>query len=437
MIIIFCLLAGMIILTFFLANRYLNNKIYIISLFLIAFGVRIGWVIAVDTPVISDFYLMYNSALAAAKGDFSFSDTPYFQSWVYQLGYTMYQALIIKLFGEGTFYIKLINVLYSVGTTILVYKIAARIFHETAGRIAGLIYGLFIPSIVMTSVLTNQHLATFLFYLAFYLLITYYSRRFIWVFVGVLLSLGDIIRPLGSLILLAVAIYLFITEVLGENRKAAINAGKKFIGIIVVYFLIHSAVSQLFIAADVTKFPLSNRDPQWKFVLGFNHETMGRYSDSDAAYVGQFPIGNERKKAEMKLINERMADKQQLLVLFREKLKIMWGHNDDSITWGAGHFQDLTSLSRLYKFERLMYASIIIYLIVSLFYMLKDKSIGKQNLLFVLLILGYAAVHLLIEVQTRYRYFILPSFVIIQSYGVYSIYMIFNKLLRREKLNNG
>ena len=93
----------------------------------------------------------------------------------------------------------------------------------------------------MTSVLTNQHLATFLFYLAFYLLIIDdNSKKYIWLYVGILLSLGDIIRPLGSLILLAIGIYLFITKFLGVNRKQKWITVKKFIGLIAVFFIVHT-----------------------------------------------------------------------------------------------------------------------------------------------------------------------------------------------------
>ena len=232
----FAILLILIIIAF-LVNRYLTNKQFVVFLFLIAFSVRFVWILNVNTPIISDFSMMYQSAVDAAKGNFSFGENNYFSNWVYQLGFTMYQALIIKIFGEGTFVLKLLNVLFSVGTTILVYKIATKIFNEESGRIAGIIYAIYIPSIVMSSVLTNQHLATFLFYLGFYVLINHdHSKKFIGVYVGILLSLGDIIRPLGSFILLAVGLFLFITQVLGRERKQKIMSIKKFISIIVTYF---------------------------------------------------------------------------------------------------------------------------------------------------------------------------------------------------------
>ena len=59
-------------------------------------------------------------------------------------------------------------------------------FNEWAGRMAGLLYALYIPSIVLSSLLTNQHIATFLFYLGFYLLITKgLTHKYMWIFIGI------------------------------------------------------------------------------------------------------------------------------------------------------------------------------------------------------------------------------------------------------------
>ncbi len=174
----------------------------------------------IQTPVETDFSMMYHSAIQAAKGDFSFAQNTYYTSWVYQLGFTMYQAFIIKLFGEGTFLLKFLNIIYCTGTTLLIYKITSYIFNEWSGRIAGLLYAFYIPSIVLSSVLTNQHLAVFLFYLGFYLLITKgLSNKYTWIFIGAILALGDIMRPLGAIILIAITIYVFFTRYIRKIKK--------------------------------------------------------------------------------------------------------------------------------------------------------------------------------------------------------------------------
>lgn len=415
----------------FLLSRYINKKLYIFILLAIAFGVRLVWILKVDSTVKSDFALMYQSAIQAAKGDYSFGQIAYYQAWVYQLGFTMYEALVIKIFGNNMFILKLLNVLYSVGTTVLVYKIAARVFNESAGKIAGIVYATYMPSVIMCSVLTNQHLATFLFYLGFYLLVSEKKIKFAWIYIGILLALADIMRPLGSLVLLAVGIFLFLTNVIGGNKKQILATVKSFAGIVVIYFLVHMLISQLFISMDVTKYPISNRDPLWKFVLGLNHETTGRYSDQDASYVGHFPIGKERNTAELNLIKERIADKHQLWELIQNKFALMWGGKDDSVFWSAWKNIDRLTELQMYKLERVMFISIVFYAAISLISLLKHKAKNNAYILFVLLILGYVSIHLFIEIQTRYRYFIIPSLVIIQSYGIYSVYRFFTGSFKR------
>lgn len=109
--------------------------------------------------------------------------------------------------------------MYCTGTTWLVYKITSYVFNEWAGRMAGLLYALYIPSIVLSSLLTNQHIATFLFYLGFYLLITKgLTHKYMWIFIGIFLALGDIMRPLGAFVLIAVALYVFLQGILGKSK---------------------------------------------------------------------------------------------------------------------------------------------------------------------------------------------------------------------------
>ena len=54
-----------------------------------------------------------------------------------------------------------------------------------------------------------------------------------------------------------------------------------------------------FINVGITQYELSNRDPLWKFVCGFNHDTKGTYSEEDSNYLGQFGgIGKEKEKGQ-------------------------------------------------------------------------------------------------------------------------------------------
>jgi hypothetical protein len=420
--------------------KHFNNKIFLLFLLILTIGIRLFWINKIHTHNYSDFEIMYNAAVRAAKGDFGFtSEGEYFARWVYQLGYTMYQAFILHFIGGGTFTLKLFNIFYSTGTTLLIYLIARKLFNEPCGRIAGTLYALYIPSIAMSSVLTNQHLATFLFYLSFYLLISYFkSSKFIWIFIGIFFSIGDIIRPLGSLILLAVGIYVLVAHVINNTKQKRIASIGKFAGILLVFYFTHFLISSTLISAGVTQYSISNREPLWKFVTGLNPETTGVFSDDDAQYLAKFPLGDARDNASKALIKERLSDKSEVLTLFKDKFIYMWTKEDGSLIWGLRSkvYDYLDILQTLTKYERLMYLSMSFFILISTIKLLLDRKMEPHTTLFLLLIIGYMCVHLLIEIQTRYRYFIIPSFMIIQSYGIYTLYSFFKKLIPFRKITS-
>ena len=182
----------------FFINRFLSNTLFLIFLIALAFTVRLIWILNVPTPIESDFYALYTAAVDASNRNFAFSELLYFRSWVYQIGFTMYQALIITLFGENTFILKLLSVVYSVGITLLIYLIGKELINETAGRLARIFYAVYVSSLVMTSVLTNDHISTLFYMLGFYLIVKIKQPSIkIGILIGLFIGLGNIIRPLA------------------------------------------------------------------------------------------------------------------------------------------------------------------------------------------------------------------------------------------------
>ena len=72
----------------------------------------------------------------------------------------------------------------------------------------------------------------------------------------------------------------------------------KLIGMIGIYYIVHFIFSYSLIATGVTQYPLSSRDPYWKFVVGFNPETTGGFSFPDHKLV--FNIRLERNVSKLK-----------------------------------------------------------------------------------------------------------------------------------------
>ncbi|MCM2976231.1 glycosyltransferase family 39 protein [Priestia aryabhattai] len=417
-----------------IASRYMNKTVFFISLIVLTLGVRLAWMLSVQTPVKSDFLVMLDAARNIAKGNYEFNQSVYFTTWVYQLGFSFYESIVIRCFGDSIFTLKLLNIFYSTGTVIFIYLIGAKVFNELAGRMAAFLYAFYIPNILYSSVLTNQHLATFLFYAAFYLIIKRFAHnKFSWLYIGLLLSLGNLMRPLGPIIIVAVFIY-FILQILQPYIKAKDAAelktrrkkiGKNLVGVLATFFIANALINYSFVASGISKYPLSNRDPLWKFVIGFNYETSGSYSSEDASRFMGMPIGEKRAEAEKEVIKERVADKEQLLDLFHIKFLNMWGGTDASTFWSISltpqedvpfNKEKLISAAQIY--ERIIYVSTTIISIIGLICLFLKKQDKYPYTLFLLLIIGYVLIHLLIEIQTRYRFFIFPSFMLLEGFGI-------------------
>ncbi|KHE73112.1 glycosyltransferase family 39 protein [Halobacillus sp. BBL2006] len=410
----------------------ITRTVYITGMLVIAFVLRLLWVLYAPTEPSSDFLMLHNAALSATEGDFGFTENSYFQKWVYQLGFVMYQAFIIFIFGDDIFVLQFFNVLFSVAMVWIVYAIATDVFNEKAGRLAGLVYTFYIPAIVMTSLLTNQILATLMFYIGAYLLVSRFEdRKWTWIAIGALFALGHIIRPLGSFVLLAAGIFVFVVYIIGSTRKKVLVDIGKFLGVVTSYLLVLTIANQALMLSGVSDYPLENRDPQWKFVVGLNHETRGTYSNEDAKMLSGLNW-EERFAKEEEMIEERLSEPSRLIGLFHDKFSIMWGDKDDSISWSYQEGNEEIK-KRLYKLDKFMYVPFFIFGLISIFGLVKSSR-GDLNhpqwkaLFFILFIIGYAMIHLLIEIQTRYRFVMIPSLIILQSYGVYMLHQIYVSL---------
>ncbi|MBB6673541.1 glycosyltransferase family 39 protein [Cohnella nanjingensis] len=414
--------AGLILFMGALANRYLSRSGFLAVLLALGLGLRLAWIFWIDTPPASDFAFMHAAAMNAASGDYSFGDDEYFRSWVYQLGFTMYEALVIKLFGSSLIVLKLLNALFGAGTSVLVYGIGRRLFNEFSGRTAALLHACYIPHILMCSVLTNQHLSIFLFTLGCWLVLNRgLDAKFRWIGIGLAFGLGNVMRPLGSIFLIGFAAYVILFELLPTLRTAKRIVIAKAAGVLGVFYLVQMLVSYALIAGGVTEYKLSNREPYWKFMVGLNAATDGGWSMEDAKLAARYPLGEARNEAELAVVKMRLSDKAEVAALMARKLVLLWGGADSATMWSLGEMgkPELTRL--LDQWERTMYVAMSAFGACSLFVLLR-RGETRGPLFLVLLWLGYAAVHLAIEVQTRYRLDFMPVFILLQSYGAYALY---------------
>ncbi|PYI52600.1 glycosyltransferase family 39 protein [Paenibacillus flagellatus] len=411
------------------ADRWMKRLPFVAVLLLATVGLRLAWVLAVDTQPVSDFLDMYAAGVSAANGDVSFGTNDYFSRWVYQLGFAFYEALLIKLFGNSLLMLKLFNIAFQAGTALVIYRTAALAFNDTCGKMAALLYALYVPNILMCSVLTNQHVSTFLYFLGLMLLIgRSFSGKAGWLFVGLCFGVGNLMRPLGSFFLLGFVAYVVLIRLVPSIRERKWPAlAAKTIGVLAVYWLVQQGASFALVQSGVTPYPLSSQEPYWKFMIGLNPQTNGGWSYEDTLYVLQFPLGEERNRAELELLKERLRDKRQVAELFVSKTKTMWGADDSAPLWSMPD-QDRPALQKkLIRAERIEYLTMALFGLIAMAVLAIRGRGSPEASLYMLLLLGYAALHVVIEVQTRYRFDIMPCVFVLQSFGLYAAYAVFKR----------
>lgn len=428
----------------------IKTKYFEWLLFLFALFNKLLMIFIIKTPPISDFSVMLNASKLASVGNYSFKSSKYFEMWEYQSGFVMYQAFLIKLFGDNIMILKAINCLCIAFTTLLVYKIGKILFGEYAGKIAGLIHSIYIPLFLFAPVLTNQHIATVFYYLALYFIVKKEENKPYrkWIISGVCLALGNVLRPIGIVFIMAICVFYLFSIFIYDDKKTAVYRSIKKLGFcLATYFVVFYSICSILIVTNVTDTGLKNNNPNWKFVLGLNEKTSGRYSFEDAQIVYNGGPEDEMIQREKEIIRERLKmPPRRICKLLFNKVRYMWGDyeagvftfphllNKGIIRWG--HSFDYI-FKQIQEFEKMLYIIIICLVLYGLIYYFKEKDQNSYVKLLYYIITIYTGIHLIIEISFRYKYAMMGViFILAGKGGQILITKINNSKVNLQKIKN-
>lgn len=393
-------------------------------LFIISFIVRLVFIIVFNLPQVFDFATLLEASHMFSRGDYSFNQWFHFHTWGYQTGFVIYQGFLLRLF-HSEFLLKLLNVLYSSFLVLFIYKVSKRISDEKSARVVSLLYMIFPFYLFLNSVMVNSHLATILMYLGILFLIKKEKCFKDYVIAGVLISLGNIIRPEGIIVVLSLLVY----ELFLFDKGKIINTLVRVVSFLIVYFSIGFIASNLVIRSGVNPSGLENKDPLWKFVLGFNYETCGYYQDSDSQYQVD-------RETEISIIKERaFGDLSRTGRLMLCKIDHFWLFSDLDLETGSFNEKNLNVFGINVKFSDLSNIAVGFNYDVNLFILImffigifaNRKKISNEVLFLLIMCVITFFVFLFIEIQPRYMYFIHVSLFILASMGVKYIYKFISK----------
>ncbi len=410
--IILLILAGII--SIFISTRKIKH--FGLILFAVSLIIRLIFIMIANFEQVYDFKTLLEASKMFAKGDYSFNTWYHFHTWGYQTAFVIYQGVLLKLF-NSIFILKLLNVIYSSLIVVIVYKLGLKISkNEKSSRIVSMLYMIFPFYLFLNSVLLNSHLATLLSYIGIFFLLKEEPKYKDYLFGGILIALGNLIRPEGIIIVLTVIIYKLIT-LKKENIKKIIISLLIFLS---SYFILCNGASFLVKVSNINPSGLQNKDPLWKFLLGFNYESCGYYVEDDA----RFQVSKEIEMNEIK--RRALEDPIRTGKLMVCKVDRFWLSSGLEDEMGSFNDKSFNILGINIKFSRIKDMAIILnkginiiiltLMLLGLF--INRKNIKNEVLFLLIMILITFGIYLFIEIQPRYLYFVHVSVFALATLGI-------------------
>lgn len=389
-----------------------------IYLFIFSFILRLILVLTINTPIISDFKTMYDASLELLNNTTNYKKMSYFIDWGYQMGHVIYQFLLLKIYNSVTF-LKIVNCLITSSIVVILYLLTKEVSSNKSAKTISIFYSIFLFPLLLNTVLTNQHLPVLLTLIAIYILLKINYRKYFKssIIIGILLGLSNILRSEGIVIITSIILYFLYLIIIKKKNIKKITCS--FLTIFVTYTLIFNLTSTILIKTDISPSGLNNKNPTWKFVLGFNYETNGMYSEEDASIYAH----DQEKSKE--IVKERVSAFYKIPLLFIKKTKVLWLNSD--LSWSIGHIPNRGLYKTLTIINQLFIVVLHLLTGLSIINFFKNKYSNTQVLM-TLILLTYFGVYLLIEVMPRYAYSLQVFEIVLAGIGLDNLFKLLKKI---------
>ena len=398
----------------------------LVGILLLAFVIRLLWILFIPTIPSSDFGLMYKYAQSVQQGNFNgFHNYAYFARFAHDTVTVLYFSLFYNLSSNHLFIIKFFNVLFSTLTVFYMYKIVKQLYGKQYGLLAAILLAIFPPFIMYNSQTMSENLALPLFLISVYYFVllikdeltSHWDKSRYLFFCGFALSIANMFRAIGSIFLFAYIIYFFVYK----GIKSSVVTMPVLIACYVIPMYL---LSSLLIFNGITDTYLwHDKEPAWTSVLrGTNFAYQGRWNPEDAKLPGIYNYNPDKvAQASKQIIKDRLynASYQQISSLLLSKIGIEWASSDIGAydwTLPAPSESDSSIIKLVRKFEPVMRVTTALFylflLLFSIFYLMENKDWQEEISFFLILFCTYVLLLLITEAQARYAFSLAWIFII-------------------------
>ncbi|MPQ42997.1 glycosyltransferase family 39 protein [Clostridium tarantellae] len=398
---------------YFLYKKGISHKKLLILILLYAVILRVIWIILVPSYPVSDFLGMYERSLLVLNGDTSmFKGTAYYARFPHMTLTVLYFTLLRFLFGEPLIPIKIFNLVFSLISVYMFYLIVKNLFKsEKKALMASFIAAIFPAFISYTSVNCSENIAMPFFLLSIYFFIQVANKSkplYYLIFSGICLSIGNLFRMVAIIMIIAYVIYLLI-----YFQKNLINKGKGIALILISFAIPLLLVSSTLKALHITEYNLwKGSESKWTSILkGSNMNYGGGWNEEDANIPSKYNHEyNEVEKVCKQIVFDRLTKTPlpKVIDFYIEKYNTEWKSGDFAGTyWSKVSLEEDSFAYKLstdfYTVANFLYFLLLLAICIGLFNKKQYLKNYAVNLIY-LTLLGYIALYLIIETQTRYPF---------------------------------
>lgn len=403
-------------------KKQVSTEKILVVVVVLAFIIRILWVLSINNAPFSDFDEIYKGAAAYLNGNTDiFKGIHYFGRYPHLTIYVLYFAFVQKVTTHPLIAIKVINAILSTVNVVLIYYVCKEVFSSKSKGVWGAaIAALFPPFIIYSATYCSENLAMPFFIASVYVFILIGKKKVSssWLLiVGLLLSVGNLLRMVGSVVLVAYLMYVIIYF----KDRILIKAKNTFL-ILISFLLPLIVVSNILLAKNITEFQLwSGSEPGWTSVLkGTNIGSGGQWTMEDT----KIPEGlnydyQSTTKVCKQLIKERLTTTPPLKLgnFYFQKFTKQWAVGDvGGLFWAQNGVADKDMTINVEKTGRVYIQLFYCITLVSVYWGLykREKYLKNSILnLFLIMFCGFGLLYLITEMQPRYSYIICWIFIIL------------------------
>ncbi len=402
--------------------KFKNSKLIIVFILLLAFLIRIAYILTLDNTVLIGpdvgtydklaLNLLSGKGLVLQEGRYSFRPCLF----------PLFLAGVYSLFGHSYLAAKIILAVISSFTCLLIYWLGKESFGKSTGLIAMGISVIYPKFVYYSAHLCTETLYMFFLVLSFLFLIKY--RRHLFLFNIVLAGIFFALASLTRSILFAFFPLVLIWLVVGMKDKK-----KAFMHFLIFAFTILLAMSP-WIGRNYRlhhAFVPTTTEGGYSFWIGSNPLATGGghcYSSDSTAFDKLSEVDRDKLYYKMGFDFIKKNPSRFIQLSFNKFLRFwrIYPHQRDEIKKGV-----IVDLGIDLKYVIIGGISFGLILPFFIFGLIVSRFMWRKLLLFHLLIVYYTLIHMIIVGITRYRVPIMPFVIIIASYGVL---VLINKMKR-------